>query len=159
MGKIDFTKYPRNWKRVSQVIRRLAGGRCEWCGNTCDSLEVHHIGTAWADGRPGSHCDKHDLRRENLAAICFTCHDQAEHVGAIRRKKRDQKKRRRARLEAHRALNIGTGLIPLGNTQARERVILPFDVLLQAIHFHMNVQRDQAGQRQRIVDSTLIYVG
>lgn len=158
MGKIDFTKYPRNWKRVSQIIRSLAGGRCEWCGNPCDSLEVHHIGTPWADGRPGNHCDKHDLRRENLAAICFTCHNQAEHVGAIRRKKRDQKKRRRARLEAHQALGIGTGLMPLGNTPTRPSTIVPFMVILRAVRFHMEVQRTQARER-RTVDSTLIYVG
>jgi hypothetical protein len=117
-------------------------------------LEVHHIGTPWADGRPGDHCDKHDLRRENLAAICFACHDQAEHVGEIRYKMRERKRRRRARLEAHQALNIGTGLVVLGNTPARPSEIVSCHVILRAIYFHMTTQRDQ---RQRVVESTLTY--
>jgi len=151
MGKIDFTKYPRNWKRASMIIRRLANGHCEWCGQGCDRLEVHHIGTPWADGRPGDHRDKHDLSRENLVAICFSCHDQVEHVGKIRTKMRDRKKRRRARMELHRAMGIGTGLVLFHRTLARESVTIPFSVILQAIRFHM--------EARHTVESTLIHVG
>jgi HNH endonuclease len=107
----QITKYPRCWKRASAVIRRLANGHCERCSQECQNLEVHHIGAPYIEGRPGSPRDKHDIRRENLAAICFTCHDQLEHVGAIRRRMRTRRKNKRAKREAHRALGIGTGLV------------------------------------------------
>ncbi len=37
-------KYPHCWPRVSRIIRRLAGGRCEWCRRRCQmwELSVHH---------------------------------------------------------------------------------------------------------------------
>ena len=80
-------------------------------------------------------------------------------MGAIRYKKRQQKKRRRARLETHRALNIGTGLVPLFQSQTRASDLIPYTVILKAIYFHMAAQREQERQRrQRVVDSTLIYV-
>jgi ribosomal protein L34E len=111
--RYKITKYPAGWKRASRIIRRLAGNHCQRCGQVNDCLEVHHIGSPYADGRPGNPHDKHDIRPENLIAICFTCHDEIEHVKAIRYKKREQRRRRRARLEAHRALGVGTGLVVL----------------------------------------------
>ncbi len=108
--RYSLTKYPTCWKRVSRVIRALANGHCERCGKACDCLEVHHIGADYI-GRAGNPHDKHDIRRENLTAICFTCHDELEHVGKIRKKQKTRKQRRRAMLEAHRALGIGTGLV------------------------------------------------
>ncbi len=72
--------YPSNWKKVSLLIRALADGHCQNCGELCEHLSVHHIGVACADGRPGDPRDKHDLRRENLIALCFTCHDSLENI-------------------------------------------------------------------------------
>ena len=106
------TKYPVCWKRVSLLIRRLANGCCEWCGQPCDQLSVHHIGTkrptgrGWKNGNP---CDKHDLRRENLVALCWRCHERTD--APIRWKCEKAKAKRRAKMEAHRALGIGTGLV------------------------------------------------
>jgi 5-methylcytosine-specific restriction endonuclease McrA len=109
--KRQATKYPVCWDRVTTIIRRLASGTCERCGQPCKRLEVHHIGSPYADGRPGDPRDKHDIRRENLTAICHQCHNELEHVDAIRKKAKTRKKKRKARLEAHRALGVGTGLV------------------------------------------------
>jgi len=111
---VDYTKYPHNWKKASQAIRRLANGQCEWCGSSAHDLSVHHLGAPYADGRPGDPRDKHDLRRENLCALCFQCNNGAERIGAIRKSRARQKARRRAKLEQHRALGIGTGLVLIG---------------------------------------------
>ncbi|MBV9690538.1 MAG: hypothetical protein JO202_12625 [Ktedonobacteraceae bacterium] len=82
---MDMSRYPSNWRKVSLTIRRVAGWRCEWCkienGAPLPSgragkvvLTVAHLGTPYADGRPGNKHDKHDIRRENLAALCQACH-------------------------------------------------------------------------------------
>jgi hypothetical protein len=105
-------KYPSNWKRVTKVIRRVAGC-CEQCGYPyIDS--VHHVGAPYADGTPGNPRDKHDLRRENLVALCVECHDAIDHIKAKRHTDKKRKQRRREKLETHRSLGIGTGLIPYG---------------------------------------------
>jgi 5-methylcytosine-specific restriction endonuclease McrA len=104
-------KYPRGWKRASKAIRALACGICQRCGQASDSLSVHHIGTPYADGRPGNSRDKHDIRRENLTAICFECHDGLDHLQIVKRKVKSKKQKRRAKFEAHRALGVGTGLV------------------------------------------------
>jgi ribosomal protein L34E len=110
-------KYPRCWKRVSRIIRALAHERCERCGQHCDNLSVHHIGAPYIDGTPGNKTDKHDIRRENLAALCYTCHCELDGVdlGAVRRKYKKRKAKRRNKLETHRALGIGTGLVVVRN--------------------------------------------
>jgi len=150
-------KYPRCWKRVSRLIRKLANGHCEWCGQLCDTLSVHHIGTrrptgnGWKNGNP---CDKHDIRRENLAALCERCHDQAD--AHIRRKCGKARAKRAAKREAHQALGIGTGLL-VCNAPARPRRPIPYAIILYAIHFHMTAQREQTCP-QCIVDSTLTYI-
>jgi hypothetical protein len=105
------TIYPRNWQRVSAIIRRLAGGRCEWCQCATDRLSVHHIGAPFPDGRPGNPRDKRDLRRENLVAICFNCHEEVDHIKQVRKRKQAKLRRRMARIARHRALGIGTSLV------------------------------------------------
>jgi hypothetical protein len=138
---INKDKYPSNWKKVSRRIRKLAGGMCEWCHKPSSTLSVHHVGAPRPTGSTwskGNHSDKHDLRRENLVAICFECHDQVEQIGAITHNQRKRKKRRQAKLKTHRSLNIGTGLIPLGNTATRPHAAIPFAVLLQACTFTSN---------------------
>lgn len=109
--KLAAWKYPRNWKKVSLLIRRLANGHCEWCGAECSNLSVHHIGVPWADGRPNSPSNKHDLRRENLVALCWPCHQEADRPAHERWLAR--KAARYTKREVHRSLGIGTGLIPI----------------------------------------------
>lgn len=46
-------------------------------------LTVAHLGTPHADGRPGDKHDKLDVRDENLAALCQSCHlnyDRVDHI-------------------------------------------------------------------------------
>jgi len=105
-------KYPRAWKRISRTIRRLANGRCERCGQSSEQLSVHHLGVPYADGTPGNPEDKHDIRRENLICTCLACHESYEPITRISARRRLKKARRRAKLEAHQALGIGTGLVP-----------------------------------------------
>jgi 5-methylcytosine-specific restriction endonuclease McrA len=60
-------------------------------------LTVAHLGTAHPDGTPGDKHDKHDVRRENLAALCQRCHlayDQDDHV------RNAAQTRRRKKIEA-----------------------------------------------------------
>ncbi len=98
-------KYPHNWPKVSRIIRRVAAGRCEWCHTECSTLSVHHIGTRWATGsgwKNGTSCDKHDVRRENLVALCWSCHSAAD---APTREKIQAKRAQ------HAALGVGSGLI------------------------------------------------
>ena len=108
MRKAD---YPANWPKVSRTIRRIAGNQCEWCyipnhvplpsgrpGKVV--LTVAHLGAPRPTGdgwTKGDKHDKHDVRRENLAALCQACHlrfDLDDHIAHARvtraRKKRDQ---------------------------------------------------------------------
>src|SRR5262249_15339117 len=110
--RVNKLKYPSNWKKVTKVLRRVAGGRCEQCGQPfIDS--IHHVGAPYADGKPGNARDKHDVRRENLIALCLECHDAIDQVRAKRQTDRKRRKRKREKLEQHRALGIGTGLVLL----------------------------------------------
>lgn len=46
-------------------------------------LTVAHLGVPKPDGQPGDKHDKHDVRPENLAALCQRCHlvfDLTEHI-------------------------------------------------------------------------------
>lgn len=109
--------YPANWKKVSQTIRRVAGYRCERCGRS-NGLAVHHLGIGYVNGRAS---DKHDIRRENLQALCFTCHNSLEYIASRTRKRKKRKRLKRERLEKHRALGIGVGLVCLtGKEQAED---------------------------------------
>jgi len=90
--------YPRNWPKISARIRfGRARGRCEWCGvengtphpitGSIVVLTTAHLGVPWPDGRPGDKTDKHDVRAENLAALCQRCHldfDREDHIEAAR---------------------------------------------------------------------------
>lgn len=111
---MDLADYPRSWKRkVSPLIRRIAGDRCEQCGIANGLplpsgragrvvLTVAHIGAPLATGagwKPGNKHDKHDIRRENLLALCQRCHlalDLEDHI-AHARATRQRKKREQAR--------------------------------------------------------------
>ena len=65
--------YPKNWKKISKLIRERAGGLCELClaqngkpHPITDSrvvLTVHHINNDPTDNRP-----------INLIALCQRCH-------------------------------------------------------------------------------------
>ncbi|GCE04768.1 HNH endonuclease [Dictyobacter aurantiacus] len=106
---MDLKRYPANWKKVSRTIRRIADWRCEWCGIPNGAplpsgrpgkviLTVAHLGTPYADGRPGDKHDKHDVRRENLRTLCQACHlryDLADHI-AHARATRAQRKHEKA---------------------------------------------------------------
>lgn len=99
----DLSRYPGNWKEISQRIRERANNRCEWCGaenyqphpvtGSKVILTVAHLGTPYPDGKPGNKHDKLDVRPENLAALCQRCHlnyDRDEHKlnAAITRRKK-----------------------------------------------------------------------
>ena len=112
MNHLCKQKYPRAWKKISAIIRRLANETCEWCHMPCEMLSVHHIGApfatskGWKNSNPG---DKHDVRRENLVALCWRCHrsvDQPYHE-----KWQAHKAKRHAKRAQHVALGIGTGLV------------------------------------------------
>ena len=106
--------YPHNWNKASLLIRRLANGICEWCHKPSDHLSVHHIGAPRPDGmgwKKGNASDKHDIRRENLAAICYTCHCSVDHLDKIKAKRKLQRAKRKQKHEQHAALGVGTGLI------------------------------------------------
>ena len=102
---VDPTRYPDGWEKVSLTIRRIAGNRCEWCGVQNGAplpsgrkgkvvLTVAHLGTPFPDGKPGDRHDKHDIRRENLAALCQKCHltyDLEEHIEHARHTRQRKK--------------------------------------------------------------------
>lgn len=156
---LKFRQYPANWRKVSNIIKRIAGYCCEECGQPVHS--VHHKGAAWATGdgwRPGRRGDKHDLRRENLVALCWSCHDSADN-GALSfyARLRERGKAKKAR---HRSLGIGCGLIPL-----RPVRISSFHWLAcAALHYALlrwskrigHTQYRLIGQPIHIVDSYLI---
>jgi 5-methylcytosine-specific restriction endonuclease McrA len=59
-------------------------------------LTVAHLGVDYPSGKKGDKSDKHDVRRENLKALCATCHlkydlpDHIQHAKETRaRKKRE----------------------------------------------------------------------
>jgi hypothetical protein len=104
---MDRSRYPASWELISRIIRtERAGNRCEWCGAVNGEphprtgsrvvLTCAHLGTPHADGTPGDKHDKMDVRPENLAALCQSCHlnyDRDEHIAhaaETRRRKRIQ---------------------------------------------------------------------
>lgn len=103
--------YPRGWRRISRKLRDLAGDRCQQCGRETPYLSIHHRGAPYPDGRPGDPGDKHDLRRENLVALCGQCHEAVDHIKKVRARKRLRLARKLDRIAAHRALGVGVGLI------------------------------------------------
>lgn len=93
--------YPRNWSKISWVLRRSCGFRCEWCSSS-EQVSVHHMGAAFPTGRPSHRNDKRDCRRENLYVLCGRCHRWIEQV--LRDMERDE-------IKKHRALGVGVGLV------------------------------------------------
>jgi hypothetical protein len=101
---VDWTRYPANWKAISFAIRNREGWKCKWCGAENGEphpdtgskvvLTVAHLGTPHPSGRPGDKHDKHDVRFENLAALCQRCHlnyDRDDHIAnaaAARRRRK-----------------------------------------------------------------------
>ncbi len=90
---INLKNYPKNWKEISLNKRMKANWNCEFCGAKNDFphpvtgskvvLTVAHLGTPLPDGTPVSKSDLHDVRDENLAALCQRCHlnlDRDEHI-------------------------------------------------------------------------------
>ena len=102
---VDWKRYTRNWSRVLRVIMRRSRGRCEWCDAANGEphpitssrvvLTTAHLGEPFATGSDKH--DKHDIRAENLAALCQRCHlnhDRDEHAAnarATRERKRAER--------------------------------------------------------------------
>src|SRR5581483_6292609 len=160
MMALNFKQYPRNWRKASAIIRRITGYRCEQCGAPVHS--VHHIGAALATGdgwRPGDKRDKHDIRRENLIAMCFSCHDRADN-GALSFYARLRQRGQACRCK-HRALQVGSGLVPL-----RPVRITPFHWLAFAsLHYALLRWSKRTGRSRyhyinipeaRVIDSYII---
>lgn len=99
--KNRWPEYPRNWSRVSWLVRKASGNRCVWCGRT-ELLSTHHMGVPYITGKPGTRTDKHDLRLENLYPLCGSCHSWIEE---------QQRQEELRRLRKHRRLGVGTGMI------------------------------------------------
>jgi hypothetical protein len=73
---------------------------------------VHHLGAPLAmelGWRPGDARDKHDIRRENLVALCWECHTAAD--AAVSEQRLRLQMECEAKLIEHCALQIGTGLV------------------------------------------------
>lgn len=109
---VDWSRYPRNWKRIRRGIIRRSAGRCEWCGaenhrpNPATGskvvLTIAHLGEPFAEGADKH--DKHDIRAENLAALCQRCHlrhDIEEHVENRRRSHEAKRELREPSLFPH----------------------------------------------------------
>ena len=80
------SRYPKDWKAISQRIRERAGDKCEWCGAKNDEphpvtnsrvlLTVAHL-----DHTP------ENCQDDNLKALCQRCHnayDAKERARGIR---------------------------------------------------------------------------
>ncbi len=98
----DRRRYPPNWEEIALTIKERAGWCCEWCGvahSTWRSsrkgkpyqvvMTVAHLGIPYPDGRPGNRDDKWDVRPENLACLCQSCHRRYDNTGRRQRKKRE----------------------------------------------------------------------
>lgn len=118
---MDRTKYPANWRELSELVRWLANDRCEWCGVPNRALGVRAQSGRFyqwhecAEGKPHERGDDfdpdvaaikivltvmhvdHDTTNsapENLRAACQRCHlrwDRWEHAANAART-RDRKR-------------------------------------------------------------------
>ena len=85
---IDYSKYPKSWKRISREIRERSGGQCE-CSGECGlhrtnpgprrCIERNGQQAVWAKGKvvlTVAHLNHNtrDSRRSNLKAMCQRCH-------------------------------------------------------------------------------------
>lgn len=107
---IDYKLYPSNWRAISRRLRfERAGNRCEWCEaanytphpitGSLVVLTVAHLGLDKSDGLPGSRDDLHDVREENLAALCQRCHLNYDREDHLRRRYFNRRAARLARGE------------------------------------------------------------
>jgi len=92
----DRRRYPPNWEEIALAVKERAGWCCEWCGVAYGTwrisrkgkpykvvMTVAHLGVPYPDGRPGNRDDRWDVRRENLLALCQSCHlrlDLEDHI-------------------------------------------------------------------------------
>lgn len=85
---VDYSKYPANWKQISERIRERSGGQCE-CEGECGlhkttggprrCCERNGQPARWAKGKivlTVAHLNhiEADCRDENLKAMCQRCH-------------------------------------------------------------------------------------
>ena len=93
---VDWSRYPRNWKRIRRGIIRRSAGRCEWCA--AENYQPHPV-TASRVVLTIAHMnhDTTDNADENLKALCQRCHNRydREHrnknSAATRKRKREIK--------------------------------------------------------------------
>jgi 5-methylcytosine-specific restriction endonuclease McrA len=101
----DYSRYPSSWSRIRHGTLRRALSKCECCGAKNGEahpltgskvvLTIAHLGKPFALG--GDEHDEHDIRVENLAALCQHCHlgfdalDYAVHARKTRERKRQAK--------------------------------------------------------------------
>lgn len=92
----DRSKYPSDWPEISRRIRfERAGNRCEWCGAV--NGEPHPVtgGRVTLTTAHIHNPDPADVRDENLAALCNSCHNRhdapmrARHAAETRRRKKE----------------------------------------------------------------------
>jgi len=96
-------RYPKDWKRISESIRKRAGNQCE-CESECGlhtttgrCREINGLPALYARGKvilTVAHLnhEPEDCRPENLKAMCQRCHlryDQDHHARS-RRTNRDR---------------------------------------------------------------------
>ena len=106
---MDRSRYPADWEAVSLRIRERARGRCEWCGARHGQphprtgsrvvLTVAHLGLPTDADRAAGRCwgdphDKHDVRGDNLAALCQACHLGYDHDDHVRNARKMRRQRR-----------------------------------------------------------------
>lgn len=101
---IDYSKYPADWKAISQRIRfERAHNRCEWCG--AENYKLHpETGSKVILTVAHLNHDITDNRDENLAALCQRCHlrydadHHAKNAQRTRIQKRHQQKQQAGQL-------------------------------------------------------------
>ena len=87
------TRYPKDWKAISNAIRARSGGRCE-CEGECGlhrthpgprrCVELHGEPAKWAKGKivlTVAHLDHtpENCDEKNLKAMCQRCHLRYDH--------------------------------------------------------------------------------
>ncbi len=101
MSPIDATRYPPDWKAISQRIRERDGNRCKTCGVENGALVERAGGKVTKVVLTVAHLynsDPMDVRDENLAALCQMHHlalDRLHHIA----KRRETLRARKLRLQ------------------------------------------------------------
>jgi 5-methylcytosine-specific restriction endonuclease McrA len=88
-------KYPSNWRQIARSVKIEVDWYCQHCKKKCltttqlktepkatrdrVTLSVHHID-----------CNKFNLRRDNLIALCLDCHKKEHHRLWLNKKKRQK---------------------------------------------------------------------